>query len=163
MYTTLRKSDKLKKKFNMTTFFSMPEILHARQDILHWCERFYMLIVTAWEIVSRHETHAQCVRNDSPEKEICQHGYTATITFCWHQCHHEIVRSVRKSKNQWDSTVSLVSTASGMSWYCVLRKPVCTSRPRGYSHVKTYMDVPHFWVRILKVIPKHGSMKNSFL
>ena len=27
----------------------------------------------------------------------------------------------------------------------------------GYSHVKTYGDVPQFWVGFLQEIPKHGS------
>ena len=44
----------------------MREILHALRDVLHSFGRFYMLGVRACEIVSRHETHAQCVRVDSP-------------------------------------------------------------------------------------------------
>ena len=28
----------------------------------------------------------------------------------------------------------------------------------GYSHFKTYGDVPHFWVGFLKEISKHGSI-----
>ena len=62
---TLRKSDKQKKKKVM--FSLMREILHAWRDVSHSCGRFYILGVRAWEIVSRHETHAQCVRADSPD------------------------------------------------------------------------------------------------
>ena len=48
-------------------FSLMREILHAWRDVSHSCGIFYMLGVRAWEIVSRRETQAQCVRVDSPD------------------------------------------------------------------------------------------------
>ena len=62
-FFTLRKSYKQKKK---DMFHSMREILHAWRHVSHSCRRFYMLSVRTWEIVSRRETHAQCMIVDSP-------------------------------------------------------------------------------------------------
>ena len=56
-----------RKKEVMPTFSLMRQILHAGGMFPHWSGRVYMLGVRAWEIVSMRETHAQCVRVDSPD------------------------------------------------------------------------------------------------
>ena len=48
----------------------MLEILHAWWDVSHSCGRLYMLGMRVWEIVSRCETQAQCVRVDSPDLKL---------------------------------------------------------------------------------------------